>query len=88
MTRRKRMAGGAIGLVAVVWVIFALAAPAQDGIPKWMPPLKSTPIEPMSPISPTSPIEPGELLSLELPPDDGDEILPAQFITPLGPSPE
>lgn len=74
MTRRKRMAGGVIGLVAVVWAVIALAATAQDGIPRQMPPLKSTPIAPGEQLPP-----------LELPLDDGDdEVLPAQFTTPLG----
>jgi len=83
------MAGGAIGLVAAVWVVSALTSPAQDGIPKQMPPLKSTPIIPDSSASPISPIAPGEQLPpLELPPDNGDdEILPAQFTMPLGPVP-
>ena len=75
MTRRIRMAGGAIGLAVAVWAVFALAAPAQDGIPKRMPAVKSTPIEPGEQLPP-----------LELPPDD-DEILPAQFTTPVAPFP-
>ena len=77
MTRRKRMAGGAIGLVVAlvaVWAVFSLAANGQDGIPQLMPRIPSTPIAPGEQLPP-----------LELPPDSGDdEILPAQFTTPPG----
>ena len=53
MTRRKRMAGGAIGLVVAlvaVWAVFSLAANGQDGIPQSMPRIPSTPIAP-SPVN-------------------------------------
>lgn len=79
---RKREVGGGVAVVAAVWAVFALAAPAQQPPPEVQPPSLLPDVGPVAPVKLGEAEKPPPLTFDE--PDPEVQVLPAQFTFPGG----